>query len=51
MRIKAEKENLNLKAVTVIDPVTGWSKITQYVDKNAISISNLVEIKRLTRYP
>ena len=24
IRIKVQKENLNLKAVTMIDPVTGW---------------------------
>ena len=33
---KEKKENFNLKAVTVIDPVTGWFKITQYDDKRAI---------------
>ena len=27
---KEKKENLDLKAVTMIDPVTGWFKITQY---------------------
>ena len=27
----------------MIDPVIGWSKITQYYDKRVISITNLVE--------
>ena len=30
IRIKQQKENLNLKIVTMIDPVTGWLKIMQY---------------------
>ena len=41
---------LNLKAVIMIDPVTGWSEITQYDDKRAISIVNLVKTTLLTRY-
>ena len=40
---KLHKENLNLKAVTMIDNVTAWFEITQYNDKIAISIVNLVE--------
>ena len=35
----------------MIDPVTGWSEITQYDDKRLIPIANLVEITWLTRYP
>ena len=35
----------------MIDTVTGWFKITQYDDKIAISIANLVETAWLTRYP
>ena len=35
----------------MIDPVTGWLEITQYDDKRAIPIANLVENKRLTVYP
>ena len=35
----------------MIDPVTGQFKITQYDDKIAITISNLVETTWLTRYP
>ena len=35
----------------MIEPVTGWFKITQYDDKIAISITILVENTCLTRYP
>ena len=35
----------------MIDPVTGWFEITQYYDKIAIKIANLVETMWLTRYP
>ena len=35
----------------MIDPVTGWSEVTQYKDKRAMSISNLVETTWLSRYP
>ena len=31
-----KKDKLHLKAVTVIDPVTGWLEITQYEYKRAI---------------
>ena len=34
----------------MIDPVTVWLEITQYDDKIAISIANLVETTQLTRY-
>ena len=43
IRINVQKEKLNLKAVNVIYPVTGWFEITQYDDKREISITNLVE--------
>ena len=35
----------------MIDPVRGWLEITQYNNKRAISISNLVETMWLSRYP
>ena len=35
----------------MIDPVTGWFKITQYGEKREISIAKLVETMWLTRYP
>ena len=49
--IKGQKENINLKSVTVIDSVTGWVEITQYHDKREIKIINLVETTCLNRYP
>ena len=42
--------NLNLKTVTIIDPLIGWSKITKYDRKIVLSIANLVETTWLTRY-
>ena len=48
---KGKEKYLNLKAVTMIESVTAWFKITQYDDKILISISNLVETTCLTRYP
>ena len=35
----------------MIYPVTGWFVITQYEDKGAISVANLVENMWLCRYP
>ena len=35
----------------MVDPVTGWFEIAQYNDKRAISITDLVETKWLSRYP
>ena len=34
----------------MIDPVTGWCKITEYNDKCAITVLNLVETMWLTIY-
>ena len=51
IRRNLQRENLNLKSVTTIDPVIGWSKITQYYFKRVISSVNLVETTWLTRYP
>ena len=48
---KVYKEYLNLKAITMIDPVTGWFEITQYNNKRATSITKLVESMCLSRYP
>ena len=39
-----QKEDINLKAITIIDPVTVWFEVTQYNDKRVMSIDNLVEI-------
>ena len=35
----------------MIDPITGWFKITQYEDTCVISITNLVETMWLTIHP
>ena len=32
---KGQREHLNLKYVTMIDPLTGWFKITQYDEKKS----------------
>ena len=45
------RKNLHLKAITMIDPVTGWFEIAQYGDIRAISIANSVETMWLSRYP
>ena len=45
------KNNLILKAVTLIDPVTGWFEITQYSNKKAMPIANLVETTWPVWYP
>ena len=49
--IKKVREKLNLNSVAMIYPVTGWFKTTQYDDKRAIYIANLVKPTWLTRYP
>ena len=51
IQINKQKENLNLKDVTMIDSVTGWFEVTQYNDKRAMEIANLVETTLLSRYP
>ena len=43
IRRKRQKVKLNINAITMIDPVTWWFKITQYDEKRAILIMNLVE--------
>ena len=50
IRIKGQKENLHLKSVTVIDPITGWFEIVQYNDKIVISIVNFFETTWLSGY-
>ena len=40
-----KNEKLHIKAVTLIDPVTGWFEVVQYDDKIAITIANLVETR------
>ena len=50
IRRKVQKENIILKVFMAINPVTGWSKIMQYNDKRAISITNLVETTWMSRH-
>ena len=45
------RPNLICKAVTMIDPATGWIEINQYEDKKSISIANIAEQEWLCRYP
>ena len=42
---------LELKAVTMIDPATGWFEIKQYDDKRAITVAECIEQEWLNRYP
>ena len=42
---------LILRAVTMIDPVTGWFELTQYNDKKSTTIANLVNYMWLVQYP
>ena len=44
------KEALILKFVTMIEPVTRWFEVTQYSNKKAMTITNLVETTWLVRY-
>ena len=43
------KKKLHLKAVTMIDPITGWFGVLRYDYKRAITIANLVETMWLSR--
>ena len=45
------KYPLILKAITMIDPVTGWFEVVQYSNKKAMKIANLVETTWLVGYP
>ena len=51
IRRKCKNENLHLKVIMIIGPVTGWFETEQYGDKRAISIENLVETTWVSRYP
>ena len=52
LKIHSEgKDPLEVKAVTIIDPVTGWFEVTQYRDKTAITIKTLVKTMCLAWYP
>ena len=42
---------LELKYVTMVDPVTRWFEFIQYNYKKLMTVTNLVEMTRLIRYP
>ena len=48
---KSIEIKLIYKAVTMINPVTGWFEIAQYDDKRATFIVNSVEATWVFRYP
>ena len=45
------KKNLVCRAVTMIDPATGWFEIQQYDDKKSITVANIAEQEWFSRYP
>ena len=45
------REPIILKAVTMIELVTGWFEIMQYNDKKTMTFANLVENTWLVQYP
>jgi hypothetical protein len=51
IRQKGKKKPLVCKAVTMIDPATGWFEMHEWIDKESISIANIVEEQWLSRYP
>ena len=51
IRKDGHDDPLILKALTMIDPTTGWSEILRYNNKQADKITNLVDQTWLYRYP
>ena len=48
---RKNQPDLKLKAVTMIDPATGWFEMCEYDDKRSITVANIVETQWLSRYP
>ena len=48
---KGNNKYLTLKYFTMIDPIMGCLKITEYDDKHVITMLDLVETMWLTMYP
>ena len=48
---KSEQKPLQLWAMTMIDPATGWFEIAEITTKRADNIANILEQVWLTRYP
>ena len=51
MNKKCGHKILELRCVTMIDPVTDWFKIKQYFDRKSITVANIVKQEWLARYP
>ena len=51
IRKEGHDDPLILKALTMIDPTTGWSEILRYNNKQVDKITNLVDQTWLCRYP
>ena len=51
IRREAHDDPLILKVLTMIDPETGWFEIVHYNDKQAATITNLLDQTFLCRYP
>ena len=50
MKVKKDKDVL-LRAITMIDPATGWIEIRPVPEARADLVANQVELAWLTRYP
>ena len=48
---KKKGHEINLHAVTMIDPATGWFEIKQIKNKEAHTVAEAVEQTWLSRYP
>ena len=48
---KRNKDECTLHCLTMIDPATGWFEIAEIDSKRADTISNVLELKWLNRYP
>ena len=44
---KEQEIDLHLKTVIMIDPITRWIEVVQYVYKRAITIANLVGTSKI----
>ena len=44
-------KEITLRALTMIDPATGWFEVVSYDDKRSMTIAELTEMQWLSRYP
>ena len=49
--MKKKQKEITLRALTMIDPATGWFEVVQYDDKQSDTIADLTEQQWLSRYP